>query len=96
MKRLISILFLLGFCVFTSSCFFDDEERRISKPPAPTPIQILANSLSEGGFKLKDKKIIVLTFYDKDKNLIKPRLGELISEKLTTELVKKGSFQESV
>lgn len=93
MNRLLSIilLFVIGFSA--SSCFFDDEERRISKPPAPTPIQILANSLSEGGFKLKDKKIIVLTFYDKDKNLIKPRLGELISEKLTTELVKKGSFQ---
>jgi len=93
MNRFIFFLVILVFGTFFSNCFFDDEERRISRPPAPTPIQILANSLSEGGFQLKDKKIIVLTFYDKDKNIIKPRLGELISEKLTTELVKKGNFQ---
>lgn len=93
MKLLFYRLTIACIFIFVSNCFFDDEERRISKPPAPTPIQILANSLSEGGFQLKDKKIIVLTFYDKDKNIIKPRLGELISEKLTTELVKKGNFK---
>ncbi len=88
---IIYLLFLFN-SLFLVSCFTDDEERRVARPPAPTPIQILANSLSEASLRLKSKEIIVLTFYHKDKTVIKPRLGELLSEKLTTELVKKGDF----
>jgi TolB-like protein len=85
---------LLFFSLASTGCYtIEGEERRVSRPPAPSPIEILANSLSEAGFKIRGKKIIVLTFYDRDGNRVDPRLGELISEKLTTELVKKGGFQ---
>lgn len=90
-RILISTL-LISFS-FIGCYTIDGEERRVSRPPAPSPIEILANSLSEAGFKIRGKKIIVLTFYDRDGNRVDPRLGELISEKLTTELVKKGGFQ---
>ncbi|MCC5815328.1 MAG: curli production assembly/transport component CsgG domain protein [Leptospira sp.] len=79
--------------VFASSCFWDDERRRSNRSPAPNPIQILSQSLSEGGFRIRGKRIIVLTFYDRDNSKADPRLGELISEKLTTELVKRDQFQ---
>lgn len=80
--------------LFLANCFMDDEKRRTApRPTAPNPIQILAESLSEGGFRIRGKKIIVLTFYDRDNQNADPRLGELISEKLTTELVKRNQFQ---
>lgn len=95
-SRFVLVVLVVGF--FSSiilQCYtFDDEERRVAnRPPAPSPMEILARSLSQGGFKIRGKRIIVLTFYDRDGDRVDPRLGELISEKLTTELVKKGDFQ---
>jgi TolB-like protein len=75
------------------SCIWDDEYKTRQKPPPPSPIEILAKSLSLGGFRLRGKRVIVLTFYDRDETRLEPRFGELISEKLTTELVKIGDFQ---
>ncbi len=83
------LLLGLNFCVSESESL----QQRSSRQSQPSPIQILANSLTEGGFSIRGKKVIVLTFYDRDDVSADPRLGELIAEKLTTELVKKGQFK---
>lgn len=86
--RYISLIAILIFW----QCSFDGDSKK-RRPPTQNPIAILANSLSEGGFRIQGKRVIVLTFYDRDNANADPRLGELLSEKLTTELVKKGQFR---
>lgn len=85
-------IFFTGWIVCIQ-CVTEDEFHRQPRPPQPSPIQILANSLTEGGLRMRGKKIIVMTFYDRDDPRSEDRLGELIAEKLTTELVKKGQFK---
>ncbi|WP_167884303.1 FlgO family outer membrane protein [Leptospira ilyithenensis] len=78
------------FCLFAFvlSCSFDDRE---SRPPKLTPpLEQLAVSLSEKGLMFNKQRLIVLTFTGTDGG--KNQYGPLLSEKLTTELVKKDRF----
>jgi TolB-like protein len=78
--------------LFFSSCYFS-EEREVESRPKKTvlpPLEQLALSLSEKGFLGNRQRMIVLTFTSTDgsKNIY----GNILSEKLTTELVKKDRF----
>lgn len=84
-------ILILLFAFSALGCMWDGSGKR-NRVTAPSPIGILASSLSDGGFRLRGKRVIVLTFYDRDNSRKDPRIGELISEKLTTELVKKDQF----
>ncbi|TGN19786.1 curli production assembly/transport component CsgG domain protein [Leptospira idonii] len=84
------MLLLFFFPLLLSSCFFSDEkEVRPKKPPLP-PLEQLAISLSEKGFLVNKQRMIVLTFTNTDGT--KSPYGTILSEKLTTELVKKDRF----
>lgn len=69
-----------------------NEEVNVTKPRTPQtpPLEQLANSLSDKGFLLQKQKLIVLTFLDNEGK--KSPYGSILSEKLTTELVKKDRF----
>ncbi|WCL47630.1 FlgO family outer membrane protein [Leptospira sp. GIMC2001] len=76
-------------------CYPDEEQvRTVSRPQPPTPIEYIAKSLSESGFRLKGKRVLVMTFTDRDSKAGEKdnRLGELLAEKITTELVKQSDF----
>ncbi|MCZ8343757.1 MAG: FlgO family outer membrane protein [Leptospira sp.] len=70
----------------------EDEVTNVTRPkklPTP-PLEQLANSLSDKGFLIQKQKLIVLTFLDNEGK--KSPYGTILSEKLTTELVKKDRF----
>jgi TolB-like protein len=82
----IPFLILFLFC----SCFFSDEKESRPKKEILPPLEQLAVSLSEKGFLVNKQRMIVLTFTSSDgtSNIY----GSILSEKLTTELVKKDRF----
>ncbi len=80
---------ILVFFLFFSCFIGDEKETRPQKTILP-PLEKLATSLSEKGFLGNKQRLIVLTFTATDgtKNVY----GNILSEKLTTELVKKDRF----
>jgi TolB-like protein len=80
----------LLLCLFLFSCFIGDEKESRPQKTILPPLEKLALSLSEKGFLVNKQRLIVLTFTatDGSKNLY----GNILSEKLTTELVKKDRF----
>ncbi|MDF3820356.1 FlgO family outer membrane protein [Leptospira sp. 96542] len=77
-------------CFFLFSCYFGEERESKPKAPVTPPLEQLAISLSEKGYLIQKERLIVLTFLD---NLgKKSTYGEILAEKLTTELVKKDRF----
>lgn len=78
------------FLSFFSACYLGEErESKPKKPPTP-PLEQLALSLSENGFYFQPQRLVVLTFLDNEGK--KSPYGEILAEKLTTELVKKDRF----
>ncbi|WP_040917473.1 FlgO family outer membrane protein [Leptospira meyeri] len=86
-KKFVFVLVLFG----VSACYLGDE--RETKPQKKTvpPLEQLAISLSEKGFYFQPQRLVVLTFLDHEGK--KSPYGEILAEKLTTELVKKDRFQ---
>ncbi|TGK54594.1 FlgO family outer membrane protein [Leptospira kanakyensis] len=85
------ILSILIFLLSVNACYFGEErESKPKKLPTP-PLEQLATSLSESGFYFKPQRLVVLTFLDNEGK--KSPYGEILAEKLTTELVKKERFQ---
>ena len=87
------ITYLLALTAF---CYPEEDQiRTVVRQPLPTPIEYIAKSLSENGFRLKGKRVMVMTFTDRDKRGTEKdnRLGELLAEKITTDLVKQSDFQ---
>lgn len=85
------ILFFVFILLGVSACYLGEE--RESKPQKKTvpPLEQLAVSLSEKGFYFQPQRLVVLTFLDQEGK--KSPYGEILAEKLTTELVKKDRFQ---
>ncbi len=92
MKFGFRLLFAIGlFTSFFPGCFFGDDDKPIrTLPPPIPPLEKLANSLSEGGVISQRKRLIVLTFTNGDGS--KNPYGQILAEKLTTELVKKDKY----
>lgn len=100
-NRFMNMLLRLGwnllFRVFTllligifSACYLGEErESKPKKPPTP-PLEQLAVSLSERGLYFHPERLVVLTFLDNEGK--KSPYGEILAEKLTTELVKKDRY----
>ncbi|TGL41372.1 FlgO family outer membrane protein [Leptospira perdikensis] len=86
--RVITIFFFL-FSV--SACYLGEERESKPKKASTPPLEQLAVSLSEKGFYFQPQRLVVLTFLDNEGK--KSPYGEILAEKLTTELVKKDRFQ---
>ncbi|PJZ44322.1 FlgO family outer membrane protein [Leptospira brenneri] len=87
-------IFILFVFLFSVSACYVGEEREVVVQPKKTPVpplEQLAISLSESGFYFKPQRLVVLTFLDHEGK--KSPYGEILAEKLTTELVKKDRFQ---
>lgn len=84
-------LVLLFFLLTTSACYLGEERESKPKKPSIPPLEQLAISLSEKGFYFQPQRLVVLTFLDNEGK--KSPYGEILAEKLTTELVKKDRFQ---
>lgn len=84
--------FFLALILFSISACYLGEERE-SKPKKATvpPLEQLAVSLSEKGFYFQPQRLVVLTFLDHEGK--KSPYGDILAEKLTTELVKRDRFQ---
>ncbi|MDZ4726405.1 MAG: FlgO family outer membrane protein [Leptospira sp.] len=82
----ISLLLLVFLC----SCFFSEEKDSPPKKVQIPPLEKLAISLSEKGFLVNKQRLIVLTFTSTEGTA--NVYGNILSEKLTTELVKKDRF----
>lgn len=82
--------FQLFILLLLFSCFVGDEKDSRPQKIILPPLEKLATSLSEKGFLGNKQRLIVLTFTETDgtKNIY----GNILSEKLTTELVKKDRF----
>lgn len=76
--------------LFLFSCFSGEEKESRPQKVVLPPLEKLATSLSEKGFMVNKQRLIVLTFTATDgaSNIY----GNILSEKLTTELVKKDRF----
>ncbi|ABZ96060.1 Hypothetical lipoprotein [Leptospira biflexa serovar Patoc strain 'Patoc 1 (Ames)'] len=73
-----------------SACYLGEERESKPKKPTVPPLEQLAISLSEKGFYFQPERLVVLTFLDNEGK--KSPYGEILAEKLTTELVKKDRF----
>lgn len=82
-------VFVLLFSV--SACYLGEERESKPKKIGVPPLEQLAVSLSEKGFYFQPQRLVVLTFLDNEGK--KSPYGEILAEKLTTELVKKDRFQ---
>lgn len=82
---------LVSVALFAIGCFFGDDDKPVRVLPPPTPpLERLANSLSDGGVISQRRRLIVLTFTNGDGT--KNPYGQILAEKLTTELVKKDKY----
>lgn len=85
--RIFALVLLMG--IF-SACYLGEERETKPKKPSIPPLEQLAVSLSEKGFYFQPERLVVLTFLDNEGK--KSPYGEILAEKLTTELVKKDRF----
>ncbi|TGM78064.1 FlgO family outer membrane protein [Leptospira bouyouniensis] len=85
--RVFALVLLMG--IF-SACYLGEERETKPKKPSIPPLEQLAVSLSEKGFYFQPERLVVLTFLDNEGK--KSPYGEILAEKLTTELVKKDRF----
>lgn len=83
------LLFLISIPL--SSCYLGEERESKPKKPTTPPLEQLATSLSEKGFYFQPERLVVLTFLDNEGK--KSPYGDILAEKLTTELVKRDRFQ---
>lgn len=90
-----NLRFKISFFVFVllsvSACYLGEERESKPQKKVVPPLEQLAVSLSEKGFYFQPQRLIVLTFLDQEGK--KSPYGEILAEKLTTELVKKDRFQ---
>nr|WP_244310320.1 FlgO family outer membrane protein [Leptospira noumeaensis] len=85
------ILSLFVFLFSVSACYLGEERESKPKKLTVPPLEQLATSLSESGLYFQPQRLVVLTFLDHEGK--KSPYGEILAEKLTTELVKKNRFQ---
>lgn len=72
-------------------CYLGEEREPKPKPPPPQALERLAISLSDYGWVWARERVLVLTLHD---NLGKKSpYGEILAEKITTELVKRDRFR---
>ncbi|XDD44676.1 FlgO family outer membrane protein [Leptospira sp. WS60.C2] len=89
-KLRFKILYFLFLLMAANACYLGDERETKPKKPTVPPLEQLASSLSEKGFYFQPERLVVLTFLDNEGK--KSPYGEILAEKLTTELVKKDRF----
>ncbi|TGL88346.1 curli production assembly/transport component CsgG domain protein [Leptospira congkakensis] len=85
------ILSLIVFLLSVNACYLGEERESKPKKIITPPLEQLAISLSEKGSYFQPERLVVLTFLDHEGK--KSPYGEILAEKLTTELVKKDRFQ---
>lgn len=90
-KLRFNIIIFNLFLFSLSACYLGEERETKPKKPTVPPLEQLAISLSEKGFYFQPVRLVVLTFLDNEGK--KSPYGDILAEKLTTELVKKDRFQ---